>query len=66
MFDEVEGAAMFKLSPTAAELPAQSTLVPLNIDGRNLPNAWHLRLAGAAMPMLHGDSAITPLTPSNP
>ena len=49
MFDEVdEGAAMFKLAPTAAELPAQDTFVPLNIDGTNLPSDWYLRMAGAA------------------
>ena len=39
MFDEVdEGTAMYKCAPTAAQLPAQGTFVPLNIDGyRELP-----------------------------
>ncbi|MEO6036268.1 MAG: glycoside hydrolase family 71/99-like protein [Verrucomicrobiota bacterium] len=67
MFDEVdEGTAMFKLAPTAAELPAQGTFVPLNIDGANLPSDWYLRLAGAATRMLRGDSPVTSIRPTNP
>lgn len=67
MFDEMdEGTAMFKLAPTAAELPAQGTFVPLNIDGTNLPGDWYLRLAGAATRMLRGDSPLTAVRPSNP
>ena len=67
MFDEMdEGTAMFKLAPTAAELPAQGTFVPLNIDGTNLPSDWYLRLAGAAAKMLRGDSAVTASRPANP
>ena len=53
MFDEVdEGTAMYKLAPTAAELPAQGTFVPLNIDGTTL-----LRSAASHAPWgrpLHG------------
>ncbi|HWH69939.1 MAG TPA: Ig-like domain-containing protein, partial [Candidatus Sulfotelmatobacter sp.] len=49
MFDELnEGTSMFKMAPTAAQLPAQGTFVPLNIDGQNLPNDWYLRLADQA------------------
>ena len=67
MFDEVdEGTAMFKLAPTPAELPAQGTFVPLNMDGINLPSDWYLRLAGAATRMLRGDSPLTPTRPANP
>jgi len=67
MFDEVdEGTAMLKLAPTPAELPAQGTFVPLNIDGTNLPSDWYLRLAGAATRMLRGDSPLTAVRPSNP
>jgi len=67
MFDEVdEGTAMFKLAPSAAELPAQGTFVPLNIDGTNLPSDWYLRLAGAATRMLRGDMPLTAVRPSNP
>jgi hypothetical protein len=67
MFDEMdEGTAMLKLAPTAAELPAQGTFVPLNIDGTNLPSDWYLRLAGAATRMLRGDSVVTPVRPANP
>jgi hypothetical protein len=37
MSDEAdEGTAMFKMVPTAAQLPAQGTFVPLNIDGEAL------------------------------
>ncbi len=67
MFDEVdEGTAIFKLAPTAAELPVQGTFVPLNIDGTNLPSDWYLRLAGAATRMLRGDTPVTPSRPNNP
>jgi hypothetical protein len=67
MFDEMdEGTAMFKLAPTAAELPAQGTFVPLNIDGTNLPSDWYLRLAGAATRMLRGDIPPTIVRPANP
>ena len=67
MFDEVdEGTAMFKLAPTPAELPAQGSFVPLNIDGYALPSDWYLRLAGEATKMLRGEiplSAQMPITP---
>ena len=67
MFDEVdEGTAMMKLAPTPADLPAQGTFVPLNIDGTNVPSDWYLRLAGAASRMLRGDSTLTSVRPSNP
>ena len=67
MFDEMdEGTAMFKLAPTPAELPAQGTFVPLNLDGTNLPSDWYLRLAGAATKMIRGDSAVTAVRPGNP
>ena len=56
MFDEVdEGTAMYKLAPTAAQLPAQGTFVPLNIDGYNLGSDWYLRLADQAGKMLRGE-----------
>lgn len=56
MFDEVdEGTAMYKLAPTANELPAQGSFVPLNIDGDSLPSDWYLRLAGEASKLLRGD-----------
>lgn len=53
MFDEVdEGTAIFKVAPTPAELPAQGTFVPLDIDGERLPSDWYLRVAGEAGRML--------------
>lgn len=67
MFDEVdEGTAMFKLAPTAAQLPAQGTFVPLNIDGQNLPADWYLRLANAAGRMLRGEIPVQSALPISP
>jgi hypothetical protein len=67
MFDEVdEGTAMFKMAPTAAELPAQGTFVPLNIDGEALPSDWYLRLAGEGSKMLRGEIPLTSTRPINP
>ena len=67
MFDEVdEGTAMFKCVPTTAQLPAQGTFVPLNIDGYNLNSDWYLRVANQAGMMLRGQIPITngiPITP---
>jgi hypothetical protein len=67
MFDEVdEGTAMYKLAPTAAQLPAQGAFVPLNIDGYNLGSDWYLRLANQAGRMLRGEIPVTsniPITP---
>ena len=60
MFDEVdEGTAMFKCVPTTAQLPAQGTFVPLNIDGYNLNSDWYLRVANQAGQMLRGQIPIT-------
>jgi hypothetical protein len=67
MFDEVdEGTAMFKLAPTPAELPAQGTFVPLNIDGEALPSDWYLRLAGEAGKMLRGETPLSSTRPISP
>ena len=67
MFDEVdEGTAMFKCVPTAAQLPAQGTFVPLNIDGYNLNSDWYLRLADQAGKMLRGEIPLTATIPITP
>lgn len=67
MFDEMdEGTAMFKLAPTAAQLPAQGTFVPLNIDGTNLPSDWYLRLANEAGRMLRGEIPVQSSVPIAP
>ncbi len=67
MFDEMnEGTSMFKMAPTPAELPAQGTFVPLNIDGQALPSDWYLRLADQASRMLRHDIPLQyqiPITP---
>jgi hypothetical protein len=67
MFDEVdEGTAMFKMAPTAAQLPTQGSFVPLNIDGEALPSDWYLRLAGEGGKMLRGEIPLTSTRPINP
>ncbi len=67
MFDEVdEGTAMYKLAPTAAQLPAQGTFVPLNADGYNLGSDWYLRLADQAGKMLRGEIPVTSTIPILP
>lgn len=67
MFDEVdEGTAMFKLAPTAAELPAQGSFVPLNVDGYALPSDWYLRLADQAGRMLRGEIPLRSTIPITP
>ena len=67
MFDEMdEGTAMFKLAPTAGQLPAQGTFVPLDIDGGKLPSDWYLRLADAAGKMLRGEIPVTDKLPIAP
>lgn len=67
MFDEVdEGTAMYKLVPTAAQLPAQGAFVPLNIDGYSLPTDWYLQLANQAGKMLRGEIPVTSTIPITP
>jgi hypothetical protein len=67
MFDEVdEGTAMYKLAPTAAQLPAQGAFVPLNVDGYNLGSDWYLRLADQAGKMLRGELPVTSIIPITP
>jgi hypothetical protein len=67
MFDEVdEGTAIYKLAPTANELPAQGTFVPLNIDGTALPSDWYLKLADQAGKMLRGEIPVQSTIPISP
>jgi hypothetical protein len=67
MFDEVdEGTAIFKTAPTAAEMPAQGSFVPLNIDGEALPSDWYLQLTGEAGKMLRGEIPLSPNLPIAP
>ncbi len=68
MFDEMdEGTAMFKLAPTANELPVEGTFVPVNADGwTNLPSDWYLRLAGQATKMLRGEIPVQSQIPITP
>jgi hypothetical protein len=61
MFDEVdEGTAMFKLAPTAKQLPTGAPLVPLDADGRSLSSDFYLRLGGAATALLRGELPLSP------
>ena len=67
MFDEVdEGTAMFKLAPTAAQLPATGNFVPLDADGVKLPSDWYLRLANEAGKMLRREIPLTNAPPITP
>jgi hypothetical protein len=67
MFDEMdEGTAMLKMAPTTAQLPAQGTFVPLDIDGEALPSDWYLRLAGEGGKMLRGEIPLSSTRPINP
>ncbi len=47
---------MFKLVPHADQLPRGATLVPLDVDGYDLPNDWYLQLACETGRMLRGES----------
>ena len=48
MFDEVdEGTSIYKMVSSAEDLPKNSQLIPLDIDGCKLNNDYYLRLAGA-------------------
>jgi hypothetical protein len=67
MFDEVdEGTAMYKLAPTSAQVPAQGSFVPLNVDGVQLGSDWYLRLADEAGRMLRGEIPVSSTIPISP
>lgn len=67
MFDEVdEGTAMFKLAPTVDQLPVGAKLLPLNVDGCNLPSDWYLRLGGETGRMLRGEIPLVSKIPIQP
>jgi hypothetical protein len=67
MFDEMdEGTAMFKLAPTAAQLPAPGTFLALDADGMKLPSDWYLRLANVAGKMLRGEIPLNNRIPIKP
>jgi hypothetical protein len=67
MFDEVdEGTAMFKIAPTAGQLPTGASLVPLDADGAALPSDFYLRVGGAATSLLRGDLPLTSALPLAP
>ena len=60
MFDEVdEGTAIFKMVETADQLPEGQILVPLDVDGYDLPSDWYLILAGRITQMLRGEIPLT-------
>lgn len=65
MFDEVdEGTAMFKIAPTANEVPTEVQFVTLDVDGESIPSDWYLRLAREAQKALTRQQATTPTTPT--
>jgi hypothetical protein len=68
MFDEVdEGTAMFKITPSSKDVPADAAgrpaFVALDADGCHLPSDWYLRLAGAATRALHSGQVPSPALP---
>jgi len=67
MFDEVdEGTAMFKLAATEQELPEGGVLVPLDIDGYDLPSDWYLRIGGMTGQMLREEIPLSTYLPIQP
>jgi hypothetical protein len=67
MFDEVnEGTAMYKLTPTADQLPAQGEFLALDCDGIKLNGDWYLRLANQAGKMLRGEIPLQTAIPISP
>jgi hypothetical protein len=57
MFDEVdEGTAIFKVTPTRADLPVEGTFLALDADGELLPSDWYLRVTGEIGRMLRGEA----------
>jgi len=46
MFDEVnESTAMFKAAANKTDTPVGANFLYLNVDGKNLPTDWYLKLA---------------------
>jgi len=67
MFDEVdEATAIYKVAPTAAQVPDQGYWLTLDADGYSLPSDWYLRLAYEAGRMMRGQSALTATMPAAP
>ena len=67
MFDEMdEGTAMLKMAPTTNELPAGTTMVPLDADGISLPSDWYLRVGGEAGRLLRGEIPLQGSVPISP
>ena len=67
MFDEMnEGTSMLKMAATTNQLPVGASLVPLNIDGQQLPSDWYLQLADQAGKTLRGEIPRRPQIPITP
>ena len=67
MFDEVnEGTAIYKLAPTAAQLPAQGEFLALDCDGITLNSDWYLRLADQAGKSLRSEIPLQSTIPIVP
>lgn len=57
---------MYKLVPTAAQLPAQGKSLALDCDGITLNSDWYLRLADEAGEMLRGEIPLKTTVPILP
>lgn len=69
MFDEVdEGTSIYKMVTNAGDLPSNSLLIPLDIDGCKLDSDFYLRLAGATTDAIRSGKKVTrniPITLQN-
>jgi hypothetical protein len=54
---------MYKVAPTAAEAPANASLVTMNADGEALPSDWYLRVARESGRMLRNEIPLSPQMP---
>jgi hypothetical protein len=66
-FDKVDnGTAIFRVAPTASELPTEGTFLTLDADGEAIPGDFYLRLAGEAGRALRGEVTLSPRRPIDP
>jgi hypothetical protein len=66
MFDELnEGTAIFKVAPSANEIPAGKWYLTLDADGVSTSSDFYLRLTGDAGKMIRGEIAYTDKHPTS-
>ncbi|RKX38232.1 MAG: hypothetical protein DRP64_16035 [Verrucomicrobia bacterium] len=66
MFDEVdEATAIYKVAPTASDVPDQGYWLTLDADGYSLPSDWYLRLTFEIGDMLRSNAPVSAI-PTDP